>query len=148
MPRSANIIAAVAAAGTLLGVGVSSVDAAFLLRNPLARVAGEDPSVDPACPAAGDARWDGVLIRVGIGNMDPARFPAGAGCQTEVRVGGLTRTGIQLVAAPSEGCLPVLPTTVFDFRTNGVVAAGTRVQVRIRCSVAGVRHETQWAGTF
>jgi len=148
MFRSVKIIAAVAAAGTLLGVGYPAAHAAFLLRTPLVRVAGEDPSVNPACPAAGDARWDGVLIRVGIGNMDPARFPAGAACQTEVRVGGLTRTGIPLLAAPSEGCLPIVPATFFDFRTNGVVTPGTRVQMRIRCSVAGVRHETQWAGTF
>src|SRR5262245_17825302 len=125
MFRSVKIIAVVAAVGTMVGTGISAAHAAFLLRTPLVRVAGEDPSVNPACPAAGDARWDGVLIRVAINNMDPARFPDGAACQTEVRVGGLTRTGIQLVAAPSDGCLPIVPATFFDFRTNGVVTPGT-----------------------
>jgi len=122
--------------------------AAFLLRTTLNRTAGEDPSVSAACPSVADARWDGVTARVGLNNMDPARFPAG-GCQTEVRIGGVTRTGIQPVAVPSEGCLPIVPTTLYLFKTAMVVTPGTPVQLRMRCvDAAGVRHETQYAGRF
>src|SRR5205814_1782987 len=72
----------------------AAVYAAFLLRVTLNRTAGEDPSVSAACLSVGDARWDGVLARISLNNMDPARFPAGAACQTEARIGGVTRTGI------------------------------------------------------
>src|SRR5436309_15948565 len=139
-----NIIAMTIGA-VLLG---AAVYAAFLLRVTLNRTAGEDPSVSAACPSVGDARWDGVLARVSLNNMDPARFPAG-GCQTEVRIGGLTRTGIQPVAALSEGCIPIVPTTVYTFKTAMVVTPGTRVQLRMRCvDILGVRHETQYAGVL
>src|SRR6059036_1895698 len=90
-----NIIAMTIGA-VLLG---AAVYAAFLLRVTLNRTAGEDPSVSAACLSVGDARWDGVLARISLNNMDPARFPAGAACQTEARIGGVTRTGIALAGA-------------------------------------------------
>src|ERR1043166_1723540 len=73
-----------------LGALAGPARAAFLLRTPLSLVAGEDPSVSAACPAFGDARWDGITVRASLGNMDPARFPAGTLCPTEIRVGGIT----------------------------------------------------------
>src|SRR5262245_43114399 len=119
--------------------------AAFLLRTTLVRIAGEDPSVSAACPAAGDARWDGVRVRASLSNMDPARFAAG--CSAQVRVGALSGV-VPLVLAPALECIPVVDATSADFRTTGVVTPGTRAEIRIRCTVAGVRHETRWAGTF
>src|SRR5437667_8792858 len=107
-------VIAISIGAVLLGAGAF---AAFLLRTTLNRTAGEDPSVSAACPSVGDARWDGVLARVSLNNMDPARFPAGGACQTEVRIGGLSRTGIPLVAVPSEGCIPIVPTTNYTFKT-------------------------------
>jgi len=135
---------------TILGIGAlaGTAHAQFLLRTPLALVAGEDPSVSAACPAFGDARWDGVTVRASLGNMDPARFPAGTLCQTEVRVGAITARGIALVLAPSEGCLPAVDVTSIKMLATGSVAPGTKAQIRIRCKVAGVCHQTQWAGTF
>ena len=140
-----NIIAMTIGA-VLLG---AAVYAAFLLRVTLNRTAGEDPSVSAACLSVGDARWDGVLARISLNNMDPARFPAGGACQTEARIGGVTRTGIALAAVPSEGCLPIVPTTSYVFKTATLVTPGTNAQLRIRCvDAAGVRHETQYAGKF
>jgi len=131
-----------------LGVLAAPAHAAFILRTPLALVAGEDPSVSAACPAFGDARWDGVTVRAGVGNMDPARFPAGTLCQTEVKVGRITAKGVALVLAPSEGCLPAVDVTSLTMKEAGTVAPGTKASVRIRCNVSGVVHQTQWAGTF
>jgi len=122
--------------------------AAFLLRTTLNRTAGEDPSVSAACPSVADARWDGVQMRVGLNNMDPARFPAGCSA-TEVKVGGVDVRGIALAAVPSEGCLPIVPTTSYAFTKAGVVTPGTKVELRIQCvDAAGIRHQTQYAGTF
>jgi len=131
-----------------LGALAGPVHAAFLLRAPLSLVGGEDPSVSAACPAVGDARWDGVTVRASLGNMDPARFPAGTLCQTEVRVGAITAKGIALVLAPSEGCLPAVDVTTIKMLATGSVVPGTKAQIRIRCKVAGVCHQTQWAGVF
>src|SRR5213594_2348410 len=51
--------------------------------------------------------------------------------------------------ARSEGCLPIVPTTNYVFKTAMVVTPGTAAQLRIRCvDAAGVRHETQYAGKF
>ena len=134
------------AIGALMLASIATpASAAFLLRTTLARVAGEDPSVSAACPAAGDARWDGVRIRVTLGNMDPARFPAG--CSAQVTVGGIS-ANVPLVLAPALDCVPVVDATSADFRTTGVVTKGSTATVRVRCTVAGVRHETRWAGTF
>jgi hypothetical protein len=110
--------------------------------------AGEDPSVSAACPAVTDARWDGVTLRVSLNNMDPARFPAGCNA-TEVKVGGIDVRGIALAAVPSVGCLPIVPTTSYVFQKAGVVTPGTKVELRIQCiDAAGLRHQTQYAGTF
>ena len=146
MNRSRYVLATTMGIGLLASIATSA-QAAFLLRTALVRVAGEDPSVSAACPAAGDARFDGVRIRVTLSNMDPARFP-GTGCQTEVRVGGIAAVGVPVVVAPALDCIPAVPASSVDFRTAGLVTAGSRVQVRVRCSVNGVRHETQWAGTL
>src|SRR5213594_4656177 len=136
----------------VIGIGAlllgAAAFAAFLLRTTLNRTAGEDPSVSAACPSVADARWDGVLMRVSLNNMDPARFPAGCSA-TEVKVGGIDVRGIALVAVPSEGCLPIVPTTTYVFKKAMVVTPGTAAQLRIRCvDAAGVRHETQYAGKF
>ena len=131
-----------------LGAMAAPAQAAFILRTPLSLVAGEDPSVSAGCPAFGDARWDGVTVRAGVGNMDPARFPAGTLCQTEVKVGRITAKGVALVLAPSEGCLPAVDVTSLTMKEAGTVAPGTKASVRIRCNVGGVVHQTQWAGTF
>ena len=133
-----------------LGIGAlaAPAQAAFILRTPLSLTAGEDPSVSAGCPAFGDARWDGVTVRAGVGNMDPARFPAGTVCQTEVKVGRITAKGIALVLAPSEGCLPAVDVTSVTLKEAGTVKAGDKAQVRIRCLVNGVTHSTQWAGVF
>src|SRR5262245_43722362 len=129
----------------MLAALATNASAAFLLRTTLVRIAGEDPSVSAACPAAGDARWDGVRVRASLINMDPARFPAG--CSAQVTIGGISGV-VPLVLAPALECVPVVDATSADFRTTGIVTAGTRVQIRVRCTVAGVRHETRWAGTF
>jgi len=90
----------------------------------------------------------GVMMRVGLNNMDPARFPAGCSA-TEVKVGGVDVRGIALVAVPSEGCLPIVPTTSYVFKRAGVVTPGTKVELRIQCvDAAGLRHQTQYAGVF
>ncbi len=131
-----------------LGAMAAPAQAAFILRTPLSLTAGEDPSVSAGCPAFGDARWDGVTVRASVGNMDPARFPAGTACQTEIKVGRITAKGVALVLAPSEGCLPAVDVTSVTMKEAGTVAPGTKAQVRIRCNVAGVVHQTQWAGVF
>ena len=147
--KSRKIIGVSVMAITLgLGALAGPAHAAFLLRTPLSLVAGEDPSVSAGCPAFGDARWDGVTVRASVGNMDPARFPAGTTCQTEVKVGRITAKGIALVLAPSEGCLPAVDVTSITMKDAGTVAVGTKAQVRIRCIVGGVVHQTQWAGVF
>ena len=138
-------VIAISIGAVLLG---AAAFAAFLLRTTLNRTAGEDPSVSAACPSVADARWDGVTMRVGLNNMDPARFPAGCSA-TEVKVGGIDVRGIALAAVPSEGCLPIVPTTTYVFKKAGVVTAGTKVELRIQCvDAAGLRHQTQYAGTF
>ncbi|HSV05173.1 MAG TPA: hypothetical protein VLI07_01595 [Candidatus Binatus sp.] len=133
-----------------LGIGalVAPARAAFLLRTPLSRTAGEDPSVSAACPAAGDARWDGTLVRASLTNMDPARFPAATLCQTEIRVGAVTSKGIAFVLAPSENCLPAVDVTTISMQEAGTAKAGDKALIKIKCTVGGVRHQTQWAGTF
>src|SRR5438132_1154174 len=75
-------------AATLVTASVASAQV-LLLRTPLIRVAGEDPRADPAVPSVGDARYipDQAKLRVGISEMDPARFPDG--CLAQVRVGAL-----------------------------------------------------------
>src|SRR5437667_149813 len=99
-------------------------------------------------PAGVGARWDGVTMRVSLNNMDPARFPAGCSA-TEVKVGGIDVRGIALAAVLSEGCLPIVPTTTYVFKKAGVVTPGTKVELRIQCvDATGLRHQTQYAGTF
>ena len=63
---------------------------------PLARVAGENPSVSAAFPAAGDGRWGATTVHVTLGNLDPKRFPAGAACRADVTAGVVAGTGTML----------------------------------------------------
>src|SRR5262249_62348101 len=96
MSTSRKIIGFSVMAITLgLGALAGPAHAAFLLRAPLSLVGGEDPSVSAACPAVGGARWDGVAGRASLGNMDPARFPAGAPRPTGGRGGGVDGGGLR-----------------------------------------------------
>ena len=114
---------------------------------PLARVAGENPSVSAAFPAAGDDRWGATTVHVTLGNLDPKRFPAGAACRADVTAGVVAGTGTML-SGVAPGSAPPLPVTVLDFLRAGTVRAGDRVTLRIRCTVGGIRHETSWQGVF
>jgi hypothetical protein len=161
MPRFAHKIVAVSLMVTsslipnLLYAPAASAQAA--LRSPLHLVAGEDPSTPgAAAPAAGDARF--VLpdrLRVGLSGLDPARFPADASCNAEVRIGQLSAKGLIPVLLPVANPENVfgVPVTMVDFRGVGIGHPGDTAQVRIRCQfvdAAGVRqrHETLWATTL
>jgi len=48
----------------------------------------------------------------------------------------------------SNGVVGAVAVTNLDFAQTGTVRVGDSASVRIRCTVAGVRHETQWSGRF
>src|SRR5262249_30654509 len=108
---------------------------------PLTRTAGEDPSASATVRAAGEGRWDGSTVRVRLTNLDPARYPAG--CRADVKAGGLAGSG-----TVSNGVAGTVAVTNMDFSQAGTVRARDLVSVRLRCTVNGLRHETQWSGTF
>jgi hypothetical protein len=138
----------VVAGGLLVGWLAAPVGAAFLLRSDLVLSKGEDPSVSADCVAAGDARWDGTVVRVTLGNMDPARFPDTPGaCKATVKAGKITRV-VPLVLAPADECVPAVDATSADMRVPGKVKAGNKVSVAVKCKVGGVIHSTTWTTKF
>ena len=110
---------------------------------PLTRTAGEDPSKSATIRATGDGRWNGTTARVRLTNMDPARYPAGSACRVDVTAGALAGAGT--ISNTLAGSVAV---TNMDFARTGTIRTGDTVSIRIRCTVAGVRHETQWSGRF
>src|SRR5437667_12666269 len=109
----------------------------------LTLIAGENPSVSAAFPAAGDARTNGTSVRVSLINMDPARFPAGC-TGAAITVGGISGTAtVTPVAAPAA---PLVRATAVNFLVPGTVAAGRTASIRLSCTVGGVTHSTRWSG--
>ena len=122
-----------------------------VLRANLVVIAGEDPSIPGQFLFEGDARFIlPNLVKVTIVGLDPARFPAGPACSADVKVGGVGAQGLQLIllaVGDLEKPFPV-PVTALEFAQNGIVKAGDRAEVRIRCTVGGIRHETRMQGTL
>src|SRR5262249_4299782 len=114
---------------------------------PLSLRAGENPSVSPAFPAGGDARLRGTTVELNLRNLDPLRFPAGSSCQTTVSAGSASGQGT-MVRGVAPGSSPPRSVTIFTFQGAGTARAGDTASLRIRCTLGGVRHETQWQGTF
>jgi len=117
----------------------------FIRRGVLTLNANENPSVSAAFPASAEARTDGSRVRVSLINMDPARFPAGCTGVT-VSVGAIQGTAT-VAKGVAQGSFPLLRTTTVDFIRTGTVPAGSSVDLRVRCAVGGVTHETRWRGT-
>ena len=86
-------------------------------------------------------------MQLTLGNLDPLRFPAGSSCQTTVSAGSASGQGT-MARGVAPGSSPSRSVTVFTFQGAGTARAGDTASVRIRCTLGGVRHETQWQGTF
>src|SRR2546428_3848032 len=118
------------------------MDSIRLAQLPL--IAGENPSLSAAFPAASDARTDGTSARVSLINMDPARFPAGC-TGAAITVGGLS--GTATVTKSAAQAAPLVRATAVNLLVPGTVAAGSTAQIRLSCTVGGVTHSTRWSGT-
>ena len=109
----------------------------------LTLIAGENPSLSAAFPAAGDARTNGTSVRVSLINMDPARFPAGC-TGAAITVGGIS--GTATVTPFAAQAAPLVRATAVNFLVPGTVAAGSTASIRLSCTVGGVTHSTRWSG--
>src|SRR5438552_2924841 len=109
----------------------------------LTLIAGENPSLSAAFPAAGDARTNGTSVRVSLINMDPSRFPAGC-TGAAITVGGIS--GTATVTPFAAQAAPLVRATAVNFLVPGTVAAGSTAQIRLGCTVGGVTHSTRWSG--
>ena len=109
----------------------------------LTLIAGENPSLSAAFPAAGDARTNGTSVRVSLINMDPARFPAGC-AGAAITVGGIS--GTATVTPFAARAAPLVRATAVNFLVPGTVAAGSTASIRLSCTVGGVTHSTRWSG--
>ena len=109
----------------------------------LTLIAGENPSLSAAFPAAGDARTNGTSVRVSLINMDPARFPAGC-AGAAITVGGIS--GTATVTPFAAQAAPLVRATAVNFLVPGTVAAGSTASIRLSCTVGGVTHSTRWSG--
>jgi len=151
--RTRDVLALVVTVGLISSLvfptGVSA--GGPVLRAPLVVIAGEDPSIPGQFLFEGDARFIlPNLVTVKIVGLDPARFPAGPACSVEVKVGGVGAQGLTLELLPAGDLQNPFPVdvTALDFAQNGIVKAGDRAEVRIRCTVGGIRHETRMQGTL
>ena len=138
-------------------IGLAALGAALLapmpagakdiFRSDMTLTKGVDPSMSALCIATGVGRWDGTTVRVSLGDLDPVRFPANAGCKTQVKIGKLLVKGTLLVLGPAD-CDPNLTTTSLDFRMTKVIKAGIKFSASVSCVVAGHTYSTTWSGIF
>ena len=142
-----KIVGLTAVGAVMLGPLASPARAADVFRAPMTLTAGVDPSLSAACLATGIGRFNGTTTRVNLSNLDPARFPAGFGCTTRVKLGLLIVKGIALVAGPA-ACDPALTATSLDFRITRPVKIGTKFSAKVSCTVAGHLNTTTWTGIF
>ena len=143
-----RIIGLTAVGAVLLGpLATSALAGGDVFRSAMTLSAGVDPSLSAACLASGVGRWDGTTVRIALADLDPARFPAGFGCTTTVKLAKLVVKGIALVAGPAD-CDPALTTTSLDFRITRPVKIGTKFSAKVSCTVAGHLNTTTWTGIF
>ncbi len=116
--------------------------AATVLEAPLSLISGENPS-KPGLVTEARGRFDDQgRVRIDMTNMDPARYPSGSICQTQIRAGAWTAKNVPLVFNAVTGA------TELHARTSHPMAAGDKAEVRIRCQSNGQKHETRYQGVF